>query len=64
MPAETKENRYALFLKESNHYVITVNGIDWYDYQGFMVPAYLPHSIPEISRDVANSPLVIVDWPR
>ncbi len=69
MVVETKENRYAHFLKELGNYVVTVDGTDWCDYQGFMVPAYLPHSIPEISRAVAREVLRIsgrpfVRWDR
>jgi len=57
------DNSYAHFLKEQGNYVITVEGIDWYDYQGFMIPAYLPHCTPEISMDVAKEVLRISGRP-
>ncbi len=63
MTAETCENKYARFLKDSGNYVITVGGIDWYEYQGFMVPAYLPHCIPQITADVAKEVLSISGRP-
>ena len=50
-------------MKEQGNYVITVEGIDWFDYQGFMIPAYLPHCIPEISMDVAKEVLRISGRP-
>jgi hypothetical protein len=40
-------------LKEQGSYVVTVEHIDWYDYNGFMVPAYLPHNCPEITQELA-----------
>lgn len=46
-------NRYAQLLKEQGNYVITVEGVDWYDYGGFMIPAYLLHCCPEITREMA-----------
>jgi len=54
---DTSGNLYAQLLKEQGNYVITVEGVDWYDYQGFMAPAYLPHCVPEISRDLARKVL-------
>lgn len=63
MTAETYENKYAQFLKDSGYYVITVGGIDWYEYQGFMTPAYLPHCIPQISTEVAKEVLRISGRP-
>ncbi|MCK5173260.1 MAG: hypothetical protein KAR47_07705 [Planctomycetes bacterium] len=50
----TAVNRYAQLLKEQGHYVITVEGVDWYEYSGFMMPAYLPHRFPEIGDDLAK----------
>lgn len=54
MTAEASDNKYAQFFKEQGNYVITVEGIDWYDYSGFMMPAYLPHCCPEISPEMAQ----------
>lgn len=53
------ENYYAQILKEQGSYVINVDGIDWYEYNGFMMPAYLPHCTPDISPEVARKALRI-----
>ena len=50
---DNKVNSYAEFLKEQGCYTVSVGGIDWYDYRGFMVPAYLPHRIPLIGEKTA-----------
>ena len=63
MTAEIPDNKYAQLLKEQGNYVITVEGIDWYEYQGFMVPAYLPHCTPPISEAVAEEVLKISGRP-
>lgn len=54
MAFDNKKNSFALFLKEQGVYVLSVDGVDWYEYQGFMIPAYLPHCIPDISSDLAR----------
>jgi hypothetical protein len=46
-------NSYAEFIKNVGILTITVNGTDWYNYRKFMVPAYLPHCVPLISRETA-----------
>ncbi len=46
-------NKYSQLLKEQGNYLITVEGVDWYDYGGFMIPAYLPHCCPSITRELA-----------
>lgn len=56
-------NTYAQLLKEQGTYVVTVEGIDWYEYRGFMVPAYLPHCCPEISPEAAEEVVRISDRP-
>ncbi len=61
--AETSNNKYAKFLKEQGSYVINVGGVDWYDYGGFMMPAYLPHCVPAISEEVATKVLKISGRP-
>jgi hypothetical protein len=48
---------YARLLREQGKYVISVEGIDWYDYNGFMMPAYLPHCCPTIRPEVAQEVL-------
>ncbi len=60
-------NHYAQLLKAQGKYVIEVDGIDWYDYQGFMMPAYLPHCTPPISeltaqKILSSSGLPFVRW--
>jgi hypothetical protein len=47
-------NTYAQFLKEQGKYVLNVEGVDWYEYSGFMVPAYLPHCCPAITSEIAK----------
>lgn len=56
-------NTFAQLLKEQGAYVVTVKGIDWYEYRGFMVPAYLPHCCPEISSEAAEEVVRISDRP-
>jgi hypothetical protein len=53
MEMQNHNNRYAQLLKEQGNYVIAVKGVDWYDYGGFMVPAYLPHCVPVVTRESA-----------
>lgn len=53
MTIEDSSNAYTQFLKEQGSYVVTDGGTDWYNYSGFMMPAYLPHCAPEISEDIA-----------
>jgi hypothetical protein len=50
-------------LKEQDFYVVNVDGIDWYGYQGFMTPAYLPHYVPHIELQVARKVLDISGRP-
>jgi len=49
MRGNLETNKYAEFLKETGQDVFCINGIYWYDYGGFMLPAYLPHCCPYIS---------------
>ncbi len=63
MMTQTSNSRFAQLLKEQGHYVITVEGIDWYEYSGFMMPAYLPHCCPRISPQVAKEVMRISGRP-
>jgi len=63
MTAEVLDNKYAQLLKEQNNYVITVDGVDWYDYGGFMMPAYLSHCCPNITTEIAEKVLRISGRP-
>jgi hypothetical protein len=56
-------NTYAQLLKEQGNYVLTVEGVDWYEYGGFMVPAYLPHCWPGITAEIAEEVLRISGRP-
>ena len=56
-------NVYAEVLRRQGKYVINVDGVDWFDYNGFMVPAYLPHSTPPITRDTAREVLKVSKRP-
>jgi len=53
MTARDSSNTYAQLLREQGCYVIDVAGADWYDYSGFMIPAYLPHCCPVITEESA-----------
>ncbi|MDD5010802.1 MAG: hypothetical protein PHQ00_01630, partial [Phycisphaerae bacterium] len=44
-------NLYAKTLKEQGCNVIEEDSVFWYEYQGFMTPAYLPHCTPLINRE-------------
>ena len=63
MTIEISDNKYAQLLKEQGNYVIKVEDVDWYDYGGFMIPAYLPHCTPPISEAVAEELLKISGLP-
>lgn len=63
MTAEGSSNIYAHLLKEQGSCVVTVEGVDWYDYGGFMIPAYLPHCCPEISSKMAKDVIMICKKP-
>ncbi len=54
MPQESDNNMYACLLKQQGSYVIRIDDIDWHDYGGFMVPAYLPHLCPGITEEMAR----------
>ena len=57
MTTEISYNKYTQLLKEQGNYVITVEGINWYDYSGFMMPAYLPHCCPPITEKIVQEVL-------
>jgi hypothetical protein len=52
-----EKNKYAQLLKAQGEYVIEIDSIDWYGYQGFMLPAYFPHCTPKISKNNAKKAL-------
>jgi hypothetical protein len=56
-------NTYVRFLKEQGIAVISIKGVDWREYSGFMIPAYLPHCTPPISEAVAKEVLKISGLP-
>ncbi len=59
MTTQAFANKYAQLLDKQGSYVVTVKGVDWYEYSGFMIPAYLPHCTPPISEAVAKEVLKI-----
>ena len=63
MTKETCENRYAQILKAQGVYVITIDCVDWYEYGGFMMPAYLPHCCPDINSEMARKAVLISGKP-
>ncbi|MDD5326978.1 MAG: hypothetical protein PHY02_04075 [Phycisphaerae bacterium] len=63
MTLEDSISTFANFLKEQDTHLVTVEGINWYGYSGFMMPAYLPHCTPAISESVAEEVLKISGLP-
>lgn len=57
------KNIYAEFLREQGDDVLNIDGIDWWGYSGFLMPAYLPHKIPEITLENANEALRVSGRP-
>ena len=56
-------NAFATVLREQGRYVVNVEGIEWYDYNGFMMPAYFPHCCPPITPDIARNVVKISGRP-
>lgn len=48
-------NEYADFLQRAGEKVFCIDGVYWYLYQGFLMPAYLPHATPKIECRAARS---------
>ena len=48
-----KQNAYAKLLKKQGYNVIEEDDVFWFGYQGFIMPAYLPHCVPDISKETA-----------
>lgn len=48
------DNQYAMFLQSSGEEVFISNNIFWHKYNGFIVPAYLPHVTPTIDEFTAK----------
>ncbi|MFN9940854.1 MAG: hypothetical protein ACK56I_15385, partial [bacterium] len=53
----TVGDEYALFLERAGYRVFQCAGVNWYDYKGFLRPAYLPHKVPEITQSNAHGAL-------
>lgn len=51
---ENKRNLYAEYLYAAGYEVIRIDEIDWYGYHGFIMPAYLPHCVPNIHPNTAR----------
>ena len=47
-------NLYAKLLQAQGQRVFAVEGIDWYVYSRFLLPAYLPHAVPAITAAQAQ----------
>lgn len=56
-------NEYAIFLQRAGEQVFCIDGVDWYLYQGFLMPAYLPHATPEIDKCVARRAIKVAGVP-
>lgn len=63
MAIEDPSSTFVQLLKEQGTYFVTVEGINWYDYKGFMIPAYLPHCCPGITAEIAEEVLRISGRP-
>lgn len=50
-----KGNRYALYLNAAGVNVHRVDGVYWFEYNSFVMPAYLPHAMPRISGESARN---------
>jgi ribosomal protein S18 acetylase RimI-like enzyme len=50
---QARVNRYAEYLRAAGSNVRTISGVDWTEYHRFVVPAYLPHCVPQIESNVA-----------
>lgn len=67
MNNELDENKLARFWEKTGCLIIQVDGIFWYEYSGFMIPAYLPGNCPNITEKSAETVLkktgkVFVRW--
>ncbi len=49
-----RSNAYARFLAEKGCQVVQAGGMDWYRYNGFMMPAYLPYHCPPVTEEAAR----------
>jgi hypothetical protein len=54
MTDKSSNNSYGLFLKEIGGTVICIDDVEWFEYSGFMMPAYLPHCCPPITAATAK----------
>lgn len=51
------EGDYARFLEAAGFNVLAVDGVEWFRYNGFLRPAYLPHCTPAIAPTSARRAL-------
>jgi hypothetical protein len=58
-----QHNCYVNLLQKQGCFVIEKENVFWYEYQGFMMPAYLPHCVPNISFEMAEKVLKTSDRP-
>ena len=50
-------SEYAAFLRTAGFKTWEIGGVHWFEYNGFLRPATLPHCTPQISRDLAKQAL-------
>ena len=62
-PETNDQDVFAQILKKQGYKVLEVNGIYWYEYQGFIMPAYLPHCQPKISEEMTKKVLKLTKGP-
>jgi hypothetical protein len=63
MTRQDSNNSHAQLLEKQGNYVVNVEGVDWYDHGGFMIPAYLPHCCPQITPAMAREVVDISNRP-
>ncbi|MBB3140051.1 GNAT family N-acetyltransferase [Halomonas organivorans] len=54
---------YASYLQRAGEKIFCHDGVYWHLYQGFLMPAYLPHATPEIDRAQAREAIRIAGVP-
>lgn len=56
-------DQLAEFMRLAGAKVIDIDGVYWYEYSGFMIPAYLPHCTPQISSLSAKKVVKATGYP-
>jgi hypothetical protein len=54
IPAKAGPNLLARFFEAKGCPVVRIEGVEWYQYSRFMMPAYLPHRVPTVTEEMAR----------